>query len=113
MAETFHYRSNRKGWDAIALGPEMQKLTSEVAEKAKAHARSIAPESNDGRGVPYKDSFDVEQIVVKEFGRGVRAGARLINTAQHAAAVEWGNKRTKGQGHRVLGRTLDFLGSSS
>lgn len=112
MADTFAYRPSVAGWKAIANGPEMVRLTRFAAVRAKAYAVSISPESNDGRGVPYKDSFVIESVTVKDFGRvgSTRAGARLTNTAQHAAAVEWGNRRTKGQGHRVLGRTLDHLG---
>lgn len=113
MAETFRYRPSDTGWAKIANSSEMQALTRRVAERGKQYAQSISPESGDGVDVPYKESFEVETVTVKDFGRkgSTRAGAVLRNTARHAAAVEWGNKHTP-KAQRVFGRTLDYLGRS-
>lgn len=96
---------NRDGFRALALGPQVRAMVLAEAERAKVYARSISPRSGDEQGVPYADSFDVSAVTVL-LRRGPRAGARLTNAAPHAAAVEWGNRSTRGRGHRVLGRTL-------
>ena len=104
------YEPNRSEWDKIVMSPEIQEACLEEARKGQRYAESIAPRSGDDEGVPYADSFDVEAVVVHWFG-GPRVAARLVNDAPHAAALEFGNKRTP-HPHRVLGRTAEYLGGS-
>lgn len=108
MARAF--KSNQAGLRKLATGPEIRKVTTAVAEKAKAYAVSISPRDDD-EGAHYQDSFVVEEITVLDVGRAgaIRAGAALRNTVDHAAAVEWGNDGNGNKAHRVLGRTLDHL----
>lgn len=97
---------NKAGWDAIALSPEVLAACMAEAERGKAFAVGIAPV--DTR--EYSESFDVDPDVVTYFRSGPRVAARLVNTAEHAAAVEFGNEHVK-RPHRVLGRTAAYLGA--
>ena len=108
MATWKAYRPNQAGWKALANGPEIRALVQRKAEAAKAFAESISPRS-DAEHRHYADSFEVEQTTVT-LKDGPRAAAVLHNTVGHAAAVEWGNQATHGQGHHVLGKTADALG---
>ena len=103
------YRPSRVGWNAIAMSPQIQAACVAVAYEGKAYAQSISPSSGGQDGVPYAGSLEVETItVVGAFDFNPRVGARLRNTAPHAAAVEYGN-RQRPTADRVLGRTEDFL----
>lgn len=96
------YTPSAAGFKAMRNGPEIQAVCVAVAEKAKGYAVSIAPRDSG----EYASSFQVDRITViftSGPGKGPRVGARLVNKAPYAAAVEWRH------GHRVLGRTLDFL----
>lgn len=105
------YRPDRAGWDAVALSPQILAACMAEAERGKVYAVSIAPRSGDEQGRPYAESFEVEATTV-DFGRGPRrVAAELRNTAPHAAAVEFGNRRTP-RAQRVLGRTAAYLGGS-
>lgn len=104
---TVSFNMDRKGIAKVAMGPELAAAVINLAEtKAKPFAVSISPRSNRAHQ-HYADSFTVvpgtETIAAMK-----RVAARLINTAPHAAAVEWGNEKTP-NGHRVLGKTLDHL----
>lgn len=104
------YEPSDVGWAKIALSPSLLHACIAEAERGKAFAIGISPRSGDGDGVPYADSFDVTPIVTSAFRRGPRVAAVLHNDAPHAAAVEFGNRRTP-RPHRVLGRTAAYLGS--
>lgn len=98
-------RFNQRAFDAMAVGPDVRSACREVVEKGKAYAESISPVDSG----EYRDSFEVREETIRFAGKP-RATAVLENTAKHSAAVEWGNQATRGQKHRVLGRTLDALG---
>lgn len=98
------YRPNQEGLRALANGPEVRAMLREIAEKAKAHAESIAPVDTG----EYAGAFRIVETTVEIDGRP-RAAARLENFAPHAAAVEWANAQDP-TADRVLGRTLDALG---
>jgi hypothetical protein len=101
------YEPDNKGWKQIRNSSEISAACVAVAKKAQAYAESISPR-DEGE---YVASFDVEETTVNFTtagdARGPRAAAELRNTADHAAAVEWGKRP-----HRVLGRTLDHLDGS-
>jgi hypothetical protein len=99
------YQPNNSGFARAAVGPEVRALLREIGEKAKSRAVSLAQDfrvSGD-----YADGFELEEDISSE-GRNRRAVIRLVNTSDHAAAVEWGNARDH-RPHRVLGRVLDSL----
>lgn len=103
------YRANDAGFKQIAVSAQMRKALAEVAEKAKGIAEGL---SQDFRVTgEYVDSFEVREATIEWTGEhsGPRAAAQLVNTSDHAAAVEWGNEHSH-KNHRVLGRTLDALG---
>lgn len=98
------FRLNSSGIGAMAVGPEVTAMLIEVADKGKAFAEGIAPRDTG----EYASSFDVTVSVAK-VGRYRRSVAKLQNNANHAAALEFGNKRTRGRRARVLGKTLTAL----
>lgn len=99
------YRPNQQGWREIANSPQLHAALLEVAEKAKVYAEGLAEEFR--RTGEYAESFHATSETVL-WDRGPRAAARLANTSDHAAAVEWGNRGDE-HPHRTLGRTLDAL----
>jgi hypothetical protein len=89
------------------MGPQLHESVIQLAEtKAKPYAVSISPHS-DRDHQHYAASFSVVPGAMM-IRRMRRVAAHLINSAPHAAAVEWGNQKTP-NGHHVLGRTLDHL----
>lgn len=105
---TVEFELDRKGIAACAMGPELRASVLDLAEhEAKPFAVSISPHSNRQDHRHYADSFGIVPGAMM-IRRMRRVAAHLINSAPHAAAVEWGNERTP-NGHRVLGRTLDHL----
>jgi hypothetical protein len=93
-----NYRPNRPGTGQLLRTEEMEQLVARAANKAKAHAEKIAPRDT-GR---YAASFEVEST--RRGGpNSDRAEAHLINTANHAWAVEFVN------GDRVLGKAADHI----
>lgn len=96
------YDPNHKEIGKFLVGAQMQKLVTKAANAGKAYAISISPDAPP-LGEGYITSFEVESGLVKTIARNPRACARLWNRAGHAAAVEWEH------GHRILGRTVDFL----
>jgi hypothetical protein len=98
------FRLNAKGMRDLANGPEVRKVTTTVLRKAEAFAVAISP-VDDG---DYIRAWETSEEAVTIRGR-TRVAGRLANTADHAAAVEWGNSRNGGKGQRVLGRTLAAL----
>lgn len=96
------------GMAKVAVGPELRDAVKDVVEhRALPYAKSISPVSR-RKHKHYVDSFRVTESHVVIAGLR-RVAARLWNVAPHAATVEWGNARTNGEGHRVLGRTVDHL----
>lgn len=99
------YVPDEGGTRAIAVGPELQAACLAVAEEGKGYAETLAQQFRDTG--EYAESFHVAPMSLV-IGRLPRAGARLENTSDHAAAVEWGNANVPNP-HRVLGRTHDYL----
>ncbi len=115
------FKPDRKGIAAMAIGPEVTALVVQVAEqKALPYAISISPvgRAADGDQHPgqYRSSWAVEIARVVAGPEGypmLRAAGVLINRAKHATHVELGTSRTKGIGHHVLRRTLEYLDATS
>lgn len=103
------YRMNNKSFGQFIMSDQAMKPTVEVTKAMKRRAVAISPESHDGEGVPYKDSF-----VVKPKPRGLVAGkyrnrrvaVELVNTAGHAPQVEYGihnpDNNEAREGERVM-----------
>jgi hypothetical protein len=106
---TVEFDLDRKGIAELAMGPKMRQGILDFAEgPLKSYAIGISPRSSKEHQ-HYADSFVVVPGA-KVIRRLRRVAALLINTAPHAAAVEWGNEQTP-RGHRVLGETLaHFMG---
>lgn len=98
----------RLEWDYAAFGellagPEMQGLMAEKIKAAEVAAKALAP-VDDGE---YLASFTTETGVRAGVDGTSRAYGTLRNTAGHAAAVEFGNRKTKAQ--HVLLRAIDAM----
>ncbi len=90
------FRANYKGIGLILKSPQMQREMTARAEKIKARAESLAPRDTGS----YASSFKVETYIRE--GKTTRAVAKVINSSNHAAYVEWGTSRTPR--YRVMGR---------
>lgn len=101
---------NDKAFIELAVGPEVRAACMAEVAKAKAIAEALAAEFTDTGD--YASSFDTEDVTVVGIGREPRGGARLVNSSNHATAVELGPYKTTVTGHRVLGRTLEALGGA-
>lgn len=97
-----------KGFLAIANSTEMHEVLQQVVERAKGIAEGLA---QDFRVTgDYADSFVVADSTIAWEGEypGPRAVGILLNTSDHAVAVEFGNQHDH-RPHRVLGRTLVLM----
>lgn len=110
---------DHEGFAAMAVGPEVASAVGAVAEEAKTIAESLSVDfvvSGD-----YIGAFEAS-VEIQELPAAGRSGAHsaavgiLINTSDHAVAVEYGFKGRSAaptrKAHRVLGRTLAILGAS-
>lgn len=105
------FEMDRSGIARCAMGPELKAAVMHLAAtKALPYAMEASPRSDEHHR-HYQDSFSVVPGTMW-IAAMQRVAARLWNTAPHAAAVEWGNKQTGYQGHRVLGHTLDYLNAT-
>ncbi len=107
----FDLDAYRSGMRRCALGPELRSSVDRVAARGESFAKRIAPRTS-RQHQHYADSFRIERTTVtlpKKRYPMRRVCARLWNLAPHAASVEWGNAQTNGNGHRILGRTLENL----
>ncbi len=103
------FEMDRKGMREVARGKELRTAVKAIATKGRVYAESISPE----RTGAYKRSFriNIGHVVV----RGMRrVAAILANTDPAAVPIEVGsaahNGRPGTQPHRVLRRTLAYLG---
>lgn len=109
------YKPDRRGIAEMLKGVELQHHLRERAERIAEAARSTAPVGpTDGltadQVAHYKDSFEVSSGVLYRGLGDSRAYARIENDSDHAAAVEFGNFRTRKQtiqAQHVLGRAID------
>ena len=87
-------RASAAEWRALKTSPAMQGAVGEVAQDGLEYAQMIAPVDTGA----YRDSFHLDEVITDD-----RAVAFLVNDADHAAEVEWG------QGRHVLSRALDYI----
>lgn len=95
------YSADVHGFDGVLRGADMADVMREVGEAGARHAASIAPVGPD-EGGHYRDKFEVSVQL-----EGDRQTATLGNSADYAAAVEWG--LGTGVGHMVLTRAADWI----
>lgn len=102
------YNPNFDGFRKMANGPEIRAALAEVATKGKGIAEGLAQDFRITGD--YADSFEVRDETIQWQGRfsGPRAAAQLVNTSDHAVAVEFGNEHVP-HPHHVLGRTAAAL----
>ncbi|MFJ9694947.1 hypothetical protein [Kitasatospora sp. NPDC101183] len=109
------YRSTYTG-RYIGIGkllqrPGVQQATAEAAQRMLRIARFLSPVGDpaaDPHPGQYRESFEVRPIIKNVPFRGksrMRAGSRLVNTAGHARAVEYGNGKV--QRYAVLRTAID------
>jgi len=106
MAYRSKYHGRYSGIGAMLSRPWMQTKCVSTAERLKGVAEGNSPRET-GR---YADSFRVLPVTKNVPFRGkprLRAGARLINTSDHARIVEHGNGRTPR--YAVLSKSIDDL----
>jgi hypothetical protein len=96
------FKASYRGIGELLRSPMMQAEMVRRAEKVKARAEATAP-VGDKDGGEYAASFKIESGV--KHGKTSRAYARIANTSDHAAAVEFGWKNTPR--YRTLGKALD------
>lgn len=85
---TMFYQGSLKDFAEVAMSPKILAICLEIAyEEALPYAIAIAPRHDD----VYRRSFSVRPTTVVLRGMR-RVCARFINTAPHAALVEFGGK---------------------
>lgn len=104
-----YYRPDRRSIARCAVGPELHEAVHDIVEHiAKPYAIGISPRETGH----YAKSFEISTTYVA-YGFPdlmTRVAARLYNTDEAAAAIEYGKKTSRGQkGAHVLGRTLEML----
>ncbi|MFD9442161.1 hypothetical protein [Streptomyces sp. NPDC060001] len=106
MAYRSQYHGRYSGIGAMLSRPWLQAKCVSTAGRMKTVAEGRSPRET-GR---YAESFSVVPVMLNVPFRGkprLRAGARLVNTSDHASIVEWGNGRTPR--YAVLSKTIDDL----
>ncbi len=111
------FEMNPRGIRACAVGPQLRRACLIVVGRALPYAISISPRSarndNDPDHPHYQDSFRIETVHTglppEAIGRIPmrRIGARIVNTARHAAVVEYGRRGQRGR--HILRRTLQHI----
>ena len=111
MARVKRYRENHVSFGQFIMSEQAMKPTMQVAQAMSRTMRATAPRSSDKRGQPYADSFAVRAnwkgIVAGKY-RNRRVAATIVNTADHAPALEFGRdyRNRLGKDRRVEGRRV-------
>lgn len=101
------YRPDHRSFQEFMVSEQAYKPVRQVSTDIMKRMIATAPRSGDGRGEPYADSFRLEpQAHYPKVGRyrAPRAAARIINTADHAPAIEYGYMT---RGGTALDRAID------
>ncbi len=100
------FQMDYPGMRKVAVGPELKTACYLIARKAQPYAEAISPEDTGH----FKGSFDVDMGHAWVAGMR-RVAARLLNTDEGAAAIEFGSRHPQGYqaGHHVLRRTLAHI----
>lgn len=94
------FKASYSGIGRMLNSDFIQDAMHDHAQKIKDYAISISPQGTSSR---YRSSFVIYKIRVLASG-GIRAGARLYNEAPYAAAVEFGNRKNKFRGQKILSK---------
>ena len=94
------YQPDRKGIAELLKSRELQGAAVHAAERGAQWVRARAPRDS-GR---YAAGIRVTRSMSP---RGDRVAAYLEATAPHSAAVEWGNRRSKGR--HLLRSAIDVI----
>lgn len=105
--------SRRRGFGGFMMSPQSRRPAIAAATRGVFLALAISPRS-ESDGDHYADHFHVDAhsppVLVRDRSYvNPRVGARIVNTSDHAAAVEFGNSHAR-RHHRVLGRVGAQLG---
>lgn len=96
---------NHASFGAFMMSEQAMRPTRRVVRGMRRYAKSIAPRSGDGRGLPYADSFEIRPkkagIVAGQY-RNRRVAVELVNTAPHGAVVEYGRRDNPDQPPRRI-----------
>ncbi|HEV3309960.1 MAG TPA: hypothetical protein VG815_05545 [Chloroflexota bacterium] len=106
------FKANSAAFKEMAVGPEVTAIVTEIAARGLEIAQGLSEPF--AKTHDYATSFNVRTAVVilrTGFGSHPVVAGILENTSDHAAAVEWGNKKDS-RSHHVLGRTLEELESA-
>lgn len=107
-----YYQPDRRSIARCAVGPELHEAVHDIVEHiAKPYAIGISPRKTGH----YAKSFEINTTYVAlGFPELMtRVAARLYNTDEAAAAIEYGKKTSKGQkGAHVLQQTLEMLSAT-
>lgn len=114
-----HFQLDERGFAEMAVGPEIAAAVLAEVERARAIAESLSADfvvSGDYIG-SFETSAQVHRLPGDYGGRPHDAVVGiLLNTSEHAVAVEYGFEGRAAaptrKAHRVLGRTLAALGGS-
>lgn len=112
------YTPDHRGFAELAVGPELAAAVKAIAEEAKGIAEGLS--SDFVVSGEYIGSFEAS-TEVRELPSAGRSPSHpavvgiLLNTSDHAVAVEYGYKGRSDaptrRAHRVFGRTLAALGA--
>jgi hypothetical protein len=94
------FKVDRKGLKALLKSGQLRPAARAAAERGKRAAEAASPRQSG----TYARSFEIRDSK----GWDGRATVDLINTAGHAAAVEFGNKLTP-KAHHVLAGVIDTI----
>lgn len=102
------FRPDRKSFQEFILSEQMRGPTAQVANEIMQLARSLTPRSSDGSDGHLQDQFDMVReggtLVVGDSFPYPRVMVIIKNEHPAAAAVEFGNGRTRKPGRRMLAR---------
>jgi hypothetical protein len=99
-----YIKPTQREWTQLATGSEIRQGVRAVAEIGKTYAEARAAEFI--KTGDYARSFQVVEST--NILKHPRAEARLENTSDHAAAIEWPHPGTK-KSHPIMRMTLEYL----
>lgn len=102
------YVPDNDGWRKIRFSTEILGFCMEEADLAKVFAEDISPRSRERKYDKYAESFILEPETVYIQPGGWRYAARVTNTADHAAAVEFGNRQTP-KAQRIMDKAAQSI----
>jgi hypothetical protein len=99
---TVHFEADKDGIRKLAMSGQIGDASRDwIVNKGLPYAKRISPRSG-------KSNMPPSELVIGKPFPMMRVAHRLVNTAEHAAAVEWGDKRSRSRQkpHRVFGKVM-------